>query len=830
MKKPSVHLFCNAHIDPVWLWEWEEGAAEALATFRSAAELCQRFDGFVFCHNEAILYRWVEEHEPALFERIRELVRAGRWHVTGGWWLQPDCNMPSGESFVRQILLGKRWFREKLGVDVKTGSNLDPFGHSRGLVQILAKSGYDSYVFCRPTGEDCPLPDDAFTWVGFDGSRIAATLASSHYNSPPGGARRKVEEWIEAHPDRPCSLVPWGVGNHGGGPSRRDLEDLAELMRARRDATIRHSTPERYFRELRRCGARLEEVERDLNPWAVGCYTSMARVKRRHRELEGALFAAEKMAVAAAWQDLLEYPAAELGQAARDLAGSQFHDALPGSSTEPVQAAVLRQMDHGLEILSRVRARAFFALASGQPAAAEGQHPILVYNPHPWPVATIVECELQPRWPHGTDAFLEPRVERAGRRLPAQAEKESSNIDEDHRKRVVFPAVLEPSRMNRFDCRLVPRRGAPRPALREEDGRLRFATRSLEVIVNCRTGLVDRYRAGGVDYLERDALRPLVMRDDADPWGMRVRRFRKLAGRFRLMSRQEGTRLSGVTERLLPSVRVVEDGPVRSTVEVMLGFGRSYVCQRYKLPRKGTEIEVECRVHWAEKDRMLKLSIPTTMRGGACLGQVAFGVAELSGKGDEAVAQKWAAVVSREQDMALTCIDDGVHGLDMARGELRLSLLRSPAYAGHPVGDRPIAKQDRYTPRIDQGEHVFRFWLNGGRAGQRLARVDREALARAERPFALCFFPSGEGRTPEPGPVLSDPVVQVSAIKQSERGEDLILRLFEPTGRRRATWLSLPFAGARTRVRLAGFEVRTLRFDRRRRRFAEVDLLEEPVR
>ena len=125
----KVHLVCNAHLDPAWLWELEEGAAEVLSTFRIAAEFCERYEGFVFNHNEAILYRWVREFDPELFARIQRLVREGRWHIMGGWFLQPDCNMPSGESFVRQILVGRRFFSEHFGDD--TGF------HSRDVVDVI---------------------------------------------------------------------------------------------------------------------------------------------------------------------------------------------------------------------------------------------------------------------------------------------------------------------------------------------------------------------------------------------------------------------------------------------------------------------------------------------------------------------------------------------------------------------------------------------------------------------------------------------------------------------------------------------------------------------
>ena len=587
MRRRTVHLLCNSHLDPAWLWQWQEGAAEALGLARTVVDLCERNRGFVFNRNEVMFHHWIAEYDPALFRRIRRLVRAGAWHIMGGWYVQPDCNMPCGESFVRQILVGKRYFQQTFGVKVTTAVNLDSFGHSRGLVQILAKSGYDSYLFCRPSRATAGLPATQFIWRGYDGSEILATLADSHYNSPPGGARQKLLAWMKAHPAQTCDIVPWGVGNHGGGPSRRDLAELNALMRTTGDIDIRHSTPERYFAQLRRDRKHLPCHEGDLNPWGVGCYTSMARVKQKHRRLENELYATEKMAATAAMQGLLAYPRADFDEATRDLLSSEFHDALPGSSVAPVEDAVVQCLDHGLEIVARLKQRAFLALAGGQRKARDGEFPILVYNPHPYPVRTLVECELQPLWPHKTSGYLQPHVRQGARPLAVQTEKEHANINEDHRKRVVFPAVLAPSRMNRFDCRLVmrPRRSALR--LKERHGAFRLKTAFIDVIVNARTGLLDRYRVGGRDYLGRGACQPLVMADNADPWGMTVRRFRTEVGSFHRMSRARGACFSGTPGVLLPCVRVIEDGPVRSVVEALLEFGDSCICQRYKLPKVG---------------------------------------------------------------------------------------------------------------------------------------------------------------------------------------------------------------------------------------------------
>ena len=163
-------MVCNAHLDPVWLWNWQEGAAAAIATFRTAADICEESEGFVFCHNEALLYSWVEEYEPALFQRIRQLVEAKKWHIMGGWYLQPDCNLPSGESILRQIIAGKRYFMEKFHAAPTVAVNFDTFGHSRGLVQILRKCGYTGYLFMRPGKELLELPSRNIRWRGFDGS------------------------------------------------------------------------------------------------------------------------------------------------------------------------------------------------------------------------------------------------------------------------------------------------------------------------------------------------------------------------------------------------------------------------------------------------------------------------------------------------------------------------------------------------------------------------------------------------------------------------------------------------------------------------------------
>lgn len=827
MKDKTLFLICNAHLDPVWLWEWEEGAAEALSTFRTAARLCEEFEEFVFNHNEALLYRWIEEYEPELFAGIKDLVKRKKWHIMGGWYVQPDCNMPSGESLVRQILLGRQYFKKNFGVEPETAVNFDPFGHSRGLVQILKKAGYTSYLFCRPDRDWLSLPGDDFLWVGYDVSEIPAHRAAEHYNSQKGQAAQRVKKCLADNSGKSSGILLWGTGNHGGGPSRQDLREIRKLAAGNKQWDIRHGIPEEYFADLKKNTKTLPRYAESLNPWAVGCYTSMGLVKKAHRLLENSYYLTEKMAAHAALSASMAYPREKLHEALEDLLFSQFHDVLPGSSIPEVEDYARQRIGHGMEILSRLQTSCFFGLLGGQPPAGEGEYPIFVYNPHPFPLKQTVVCEFQPHEPHfDHESVLVPEIrDSRGKKAASQGEKEGSTLSVEWRKRVAFHAELKPSSMNRFICRLKKKAPETRESPTERPLNI-LRSDSAELAVRTSTGWVEHYRVKGLSFLKGRAFQALVMEDSPDSWGMKVRSFRKYEGKFSLLSEQESARFAGVSSSRLKPVRVIEDGPVRTVVEALFGYNQSFICQRYIFPKRGSEFEVEIRVFWNEKDRMLKLAVPTAFRDGRCRGQAAYGVEEFRRSEDERVAQKWVGVVSSDNQQALTVISDRTYGFDFKDGELRLSLLRSPAYAADTGKGWSLISQDRFIPRMDQGERVFRFWVNGGKARERLARVDREASARNEAPLVLCCFPPGKGKNIAPGLILSDKVIQAPAVKMAEEKDWLILRLFEPTGKRRRTQVFIPPLSVEFEVSLNAFEIKSLAVDLRSREVFEVDLME----
>ncbi|MCE5339999.1 MAG: hypothetical protein LLF92_02560 [Planctomycetaceae bacterium] len=823
--KRSIHLICNAHLDPVWLWEWEEGAAEALATFRIAADFCEEFEGFVFNHNEVILYKWVQEYDPELFKRIQKLVKAGKWHIMGGWYLQPDCNLPSGESFVRQILLGKTYFKKHFGVEPTTAINLDSFGHTRGLVQILAKSGFDSYLFGRPQKQFLGLPAEDFIWKGFDGSEIMARRFCGWYSTPLGHAAPEIEKRIGLCDNPVCSAIFWGVGNHGGGPSRIDLTQINELINKRTDVKIMHSTPEAYFKQLSVKKAHLPRFKQSLISWAIGCYTSMVRIKQKHRKLENELYATEKMAACAVMNSKMKYPVQEFYDVACDLMFSEFHDALPGSSIQPVEEATVRNIDHALEILARIKARALFACAKEQKSAKTGQIPVFVYNPHPYEVKQIVECEFNLSDFNRSGSFSMIAMNQNGKHVDLQLEQELSSMAVDWRKRVVFYAGLKPG-INRFDCEPYEVAEKPKIDININKKKLIFKNPRLKCTINTQTGLLDSYAVDGTEFIRIGAFEPIVLKDNSDSWGMNDIKFRDVEGGFKLMQPLKAFEFTSIQNNLEP-MRVIENGPVRAVVEVLLSYRDSYIVVRYKLPKIGTEIEIEYRVFWNQKDQLLKVSIPLQQSFKKYIGQTAYGVNELSNNGNEAVAQKWVAAVAEQKGLMFSCINDGTYGSDFQDNTVRLSLLRSPAYSGHPIENKPIIPQDRFTPRIDQGEHIFRYWINGGRLNARRITIDREALVKNEKPFALSFFPSGNGKEISPAAILSDNAIQISAIKKAQNNNDWIIRLFEPTGQKRSTVLSLPALGTKVKLNFSAYEIKTIRIDNRTKKWFETDLMEK---
>lgn len=808
MKRRTCFLVCNAHLDPVWLWPWEDGMVEAISTFRVAAEFCENHPDFVFNHNETLLYEWVERNDPELFARIRKLVKKGKWNPAGGSFLQPDLVAASGESLIRQYLLGKRYFAAKFGVEPRTAYNFDSFGHPVGLIQILAGCGFDSYVFCRPGTTQCALPIGIFRWRHPSGAEILARRSDDHYLTQ-GHIRRQMRDgaFPQHYATEGDFLYLWGIGNHGGGPSREEYAQLRELCADYPEIDFVESTPEAFFRHAlaTRDLRRFPVVERDLKPCYEGCYTSMLRVKQQHRSMENLMRLTETLAAMAWWRRQRDYPADDLRVAWKDVLFSEFHDILPGSGVPSVESDSLKLLGHCEEILRRKKAETVIAMLRDEPLAERNAAPFFVFNPHSWPVAQTVEIEYCLDRQCAPGAVLRT-LSRDGESVPAQWEKPEDNTMAspsagEWRARAVFEANVPALSCVRYDASydLLPAAGARpwrTPAL-PRGLSMRFTAGRLDIRVNRRTGCLDGLSVDGQRIFHAGTGRPMIFDDVCNSWATRPE-WRKPAALFRLATAEQAARIAGsadtraVAGARKPPIAVIEDGPLRIVVEVFFVHAHSYIVQRYRIFRRQPLLQIDQTIFWAEHDRMLKLSIPhrddlTRLEAEQC-----YCIAEESRsglpEGHERDFQHFLRLSRADNSLAFGLVSHGTHAYNRRPGELRLSILRSPAYACFGFAQRNDRFHDRYIPRQDQGIRENRFTFVFGERSQNAAAMARTALEHNVPLDTFLFFPTRRRRVraaPPRRPFVAVHAgnVLLSALKRAETGNALVLRFWETAGR-----------------------------------------------
>ena len=749
----KIHLLCNAHIDPVWLWRWNEGAAAAISTFRVAADFCEQYDGFVFNHNEALLYEWVEEYEPALFKRIQKLVKDGKWVIMGGWYLQPDCVMTSGESLLNQIALGREYFEKKFGKKPTTAINFDPFGHSRGLVQILAKNGYDSYIIMRPyefQGE--------FLWEGFDGSHIKTHCMYGGYNTRKGTTVGKIKNYRNDL-DGDLGICFWGVGNHGGGPSKVDLDQITEFIKTSDDEII-HSSADKYMSEVDTSNWKV--IDTSLIPCMVGCYTSMARIKQANRRVENKIAITEKIMSYAEMGYGFEFDKGELDKAKKALSLCQFHDILPGSCVKTAEEDALNTFGYAEEIADRLYTRAFFKMCENQKKAREGEVPVLIFNPHPYEIDGEFEVEFMlpnQNWNEDeqTFAFIYDEV---GNPLPTQNEKPQCTFNLDWIQKISFKAKIAPSSVSRFDCRLKTVKKNTIDKKEYDANLITVENDKMKVSVNRKTGLIDSYEINGKKYISNSGIIE-IYNDNEDPWGMNVDSFCNFDDTFKLMSDEKANEFAGYPDEKIQNVRVIDDGDVRTKIQAFFEYNRSVAVVEYTLPKNGTYIDVDILMYSNEPNKMIKYRLDLGING-IPYGATVFGREKLFDDEKECVYHKWCGIESDND--RLYVLNKGTYGGSFSNNTVKISLLRTPVYSAHPINERQIAPHDRFLNHIDMGERHFSFRITTEK------NVERAAQVYNESPLSISFFPAGTGEKKQSAVEIDNPYVFLSSVKKTDKG------------------------------------------------------------
>ncbi len=815
----TVHMVGHGHIDPTWLWRWTEGYEEVRATFRSALDRMDEYPEFRFSASSACFYEWLKASEPELFERVKERVREGRWEVVGGFYVEPDCNVPSGESFVRHGLYSQSFFQKELGVRARVGFNPDSFGHAGTLPQILKKLGMDYYAYMRPSP---PIERDypwgtTFWWEAADGSKVLATNILLSYETRAEYIPERLEKLIQSpylNPGQRCVLGFYGVGNHGGGPTKRIIEAVLEADRDEALPAAKLSSLISYFKHFLKETAAdsIPSISGDLQYHARGCYAVHSEIKRMNRRLEHSLMTAERFSTAAWLLQSAEYPHAQLQHAWKDLLYNQFHDILAGTSLESSYEDARDQMGAARHCADAITNHALQSIAREVDTQAEG-NTVLVFNPLSWPVERLVT--VNPIVTREVDAPY-ALLDAEGQHIPFQRVRHERPAD----RRYAFIAK-------------VPAMGYTAYHVRSSDALEALETdavvpRHLEPVHGSATHLENAWwriefdpNNGGLSRLYDKEHKLEVLRqgnvlsamvDASDTWGHETRGYRYEAGQF------------GGAE-----LRLVESGPVLATVQSVTRFGRSLAIQETTIYRECPYIDVRLRVNWQEQYHTLKWGFETLIEDGESTCDIAYGYQARDARGTEEPMQQWCDLTGSIQGVpyGLALLNDSKYGYDATRasGALRITILRSPAYAHHDDARFDASEQH---PIIDQGWQRASFQIVPHAGSWQDSRVVKMAWE-----LNAPLIAHGESAHPGDRPLSASLLgtecdhVLFSVVKQSEDGTSIVARGYETSGRPASTVLHLPAFGQSFALDFAPHEIKSIVIDPTTWAHRETNLLEE---
>ena len=762
----TVFILGNSHIDMAWLWRWYETVEVCRNTFAQQLELMRLYPDFIYAQSSAQAYRWMEERYPDLFAEIRRRVQEGRWEVVGGMVVEPDCNLIGGESWVRQILYGKRYFRQKLGADVWLGWNPDSFGYNWNMPQFFLKSGIKAFITQKISWNDTnEFPYHLFWWEGADGSRVLTYFPYTGYIG-----RLTIDEIVtsmrqnEANTGRKEVLMLFGFGDHGGGPEKKMLERYLKYQHVTVFPRLQFIRGHDFIRRL------LDSDLSDLPVWKDelyleyhrGTYTTHAAIKKSNRQAEILLASAEKLASLAA-QFGAPYPQKTLKEAWWKLLFNQFHDILPGSGIAPIYRDALEDYRKVFRSGTQAVSRSLAALGQQirlQPRS--GFRPLLVFNSLSWERNGLV---FLPVADAGSHWLVQ---DESGNALPSQilADEEGTYL--------VFPAVRMPSLGYRVYW-LKPTGAAhrqnstpQRTVLENRYFRLRVDSSSGNVVSlfdkSANREVLDGSGEGNLIHLFED--RP----KNWDAWNIGY------TGKAWKLDRAD-------------TVELLDDGPVFTRLRVrksFLGpskarrfptekFPSSFFVQDIVLYKTLPLVEVRMQVDWWEDHILAKVEWPVAVQADSATYEIPYAAIRRPTTERnswekarfEVPALRWIDLSGKNYGVSV--ITDSKYGYDIHGNRMRITLLRSPKSP---------------DPTADRGKHFIRYAIFPHRGDWRRAGTVRMAR-NFTTPLFTQWIGGGNGKLPPEKAFLhvKPSGVVLAALKPAEDGNGWILRFYESEGK-----------------------------------------------
>ncbi|OXS61888.1 alpha-mannosidase [Cohnella sp. CIP 111063] len=720
---PTLFMMGQSHLDIAWLWPLEETKRKIARTLSNQLALLDEYSEYRYTQSQPYLFRMVKELYPELYGRIKAYVAEGRIIPEGGMWVEPDTNIPSGESLVRQFLYGQRFYREEFGTDSRMLWLPDVFGYSGSLPQIMRKSGIRCFASVKmfQTYDNVvdPFPYNTFDWEGIDGSSVPVHLLDYGPFPNPADVKYALIQWNERVQKEGIStrLVQFGYGDGGGGANRDDLEFLRRMGNLEGVPRTVIASPIDYFEDLAERGMPDARYVGELYyPAHRGTLTSQAKMKTGNRQAEFALREAEVWCTIASLQAGRAYPAKELEELWKRLLLLQFHDILPGTSITRVHEEAEREFEELIRDVRSIAGEAAAALTDGSDGKAT------FFNSLPWERTEIVE-------------------------LPADGTKGKGGF-----ARVTVPAFGQAS-------------------VSESDA----------VGVSAHQGLVVA-TAGG---LENELLRvtlnefgeitSLYDKETGSEWlnspGNRFKMYRDQTSNYDAWEIDRRYAESLVALEEPAAISVVSEGPLVASVLVERQLNRSRLVQEIRLEAGSRTVKFATRIDWKERHKLLKVGFDLDLHANEALHEIQYGYAKrpnhYSRPHDadryEVGQHKWSAMI--EGNRCFSLLNDCKYGINALGSEMNLTLLRSPGWP---------------DDRADEGVHEFTYAVHVWNDGWMSNPVVREAYGLNVPLLQV------RGQAPAAGPSLivcdADNVV-IDAIKLAEDGSgDWIARAYEAKG------------------------------------------------
>jgi alpha-mannosidase len=726
--QPVFFAFGHAHLDVVWLWPLRETERKVLRTLGNQIALAEEYPGYVFLHSQPALLAICKDLYPEFYEKVREAARAGRVAPDGAMWVEADTNLTGGESLIRQILHGKRFFREEFGIESEFLWLPDVFGYSGALPQILRGCGVrwfaTSKLFWIYNGGD-PFPHNTFTWEGIDGSEVLVHLCNDYTSAlDPATVFTRWKERVQKD-GISTRLLPFGWGDGGGGPTRDHLEFARRLEDLEGAPRVRLAHPVEYFKDqeargvpdARYVGELYLQVHR-------GTYTSQARIKRGNRRCEVALREAEMWGVAARAFKGTAWPAEAFDGTWKDLLFHQFHDILPGSS-------IRRAVEESEQAFARIFEKAEAFTRSATASLGDGSRALTVFNSLSWPRKALVE--IPGDWAGAAD----------GRGKPLEVQV----LDGKPLAEVPVPA-----------CGWTTVRPADAKPAAGGGGALRAESRLLE-----NEHLRVEFDAKGeiARIFDKESKKDLA----AGPCN-RFRMFKDVPVLFDAWDIDRSCELQPVDLPGEATLEVAASGPIVAALRVRRKLLGSDLDQEISLRRGARRVEFRTVVEWRESHKLLKVEFPVRFHANEAIHEIQFGHLRRPNHRSrpfdadrfEVPQQRWTALAEERGGFAV--LSDCKFGVSVLGNCIRLTLLKS-ALAPDMEADKG---RQEFT-------YAFTAW-NGPFADCGVVREASELTAPVR---------TAPGAAGEQSLLAVDaPNVMIEAVKPAEDGSpDVVVRLYE---------------------------------------------------